>query len=735
MAGQNNTSSSFNPDPAQVGEQTWDDAKGISQPGPNTAMASLWSGAGDLLKEGINTADTLTKDYLKGEVRDQAGATQQYFSNALREANNQQLGGKTPPVVPFDPNAGQPPAEVSSAGDKLQGMLGARKNGKMSETYYYGRLDSMAKDLRSRYPGYADYIDSEFEKVTGVNPANAFIKSVLGDINSRVANQKDDFSKKESEVFKYTGKDGTDAMMPLYQKWKANPTEENWEPILANMTRVNMREAQYENAKRGHEIQGISRDDQKIAAGASGQQIVNNVFTDYMNDLQTLQGPSNTSFGAIKQRIQDSLEGKTKVDPVEQQQLGQMLEAKKAELMNRSINMLNAGGFTAKLGDGAAGFEAANNMVKQAATPLDVQINAITNKDLGSYHVASNYVDGIEKAATLGLVTDKDIGPTLLGLNTIRQTGGPNYVGEAWLGMIGSSSSKIGAALKAHDFVQYMSGAKPLTKVIEDLDNPDSPMTPPNGVAGSIKYTQDRTKSLLDTAVNTITGDNNIQTKTTAIKGAFGPGNETLMKKFTKDYIDPDTNKPVVGKYAIFQRLTSQDMISSIKEVGKINPEAWDQYKTWVISSVKDYMVHDTIVDLNRISRDPDIRLNWDDENAQLHISTGNNINRGNVPPGGANVSPSAPYGKQEFYSKEVQRFNQSIQSLVRVFEADGRSNSKEQATAAAVQIMKDQGIKITDPVGAALTAPTIAAVKKEQAKIKERALVGNTRSSKPLVD
>lgn len=717
MADDTSTSSKFNPDPAQIGEQSWDDAKGISQPGPNTAMASLWSGAGDLLKEGINTADTLTKDYLKGEVRDQAGATQQYFSNALREANNQQLGGKTPPVVPFDPNAGQPPAEVGAAGSKLQGMLGARQNGKMSETYYYGRLDSMAKDLRSRYPGYADYIDEQFEKVTGVNPANSFIKSVLGDINSRVANQKDDFSKKESEVFKYTGKDGGDAMIPLYQKWKANPNEENWAPIFNLMTRVNMRDAQYEAATRAHNLAGLSRDDQKIAAGASGQQIVNNVFTDYMNDLQTLQGPSNTSFGAIRQRIQDSLEGKTKADPVEQQQLGQMLEAKKAELMNRSINMLNAGGFTAKLGDGAAGFEAANNMVKQAATPLDVQINAITNKDLGSYHMANNYVDGIEKAATLGLITDKDIGPTLLGMNTIRQTGGPNYVGEAWLGMIGSSTSKISAALKAHDFVQYMSGATPLTKVIEDLDNPNSPMTPPNGVAGSIKYTQERTKSLLDVVRNTIIGDNNDETKMQAIKGAFGPGNETLMSNFAKDYVDPVTKQPVLGKYAIFHNLTSEDMVKSARELGDRNPETWSTYKNWVVASIKNDMFPSTIADLNRISADPDIKLHWADHDARLEIETGNNINRGNIPPGGAGVSPSTPYGKQTYYSKEVQRFNDSMASLVRVFEADGHSRSKEDATAAAIQVMKDQGIRLSGGVGAAMAAPIRAETKKIQDK------------------
>ena len=59
------------------------------------------------------------------------------------------------------------PAGVTDGLDKMQALQNALEQGKLSEVNYYGRLATLSKQLRTKYPGYESIVDAKIQSVTG----------------------------------------------------------------------------------------------------------------------------------------------------------------------------------------------------------------------------------------------------------------------------------------------------------------------------------------------------------------------------------------------------------------------------------------------------------------------------------------------------------------------------------------------------------------------------------------
>jgi len=166
-------------------------------------------GAGELIKNSVMVADLALKgadatyrDVIHEGVYEGASAIRdEYLSNLQKTASSLQKGAKvadasggvTPKtagealdIIAQGPAEAVPP-ELESLPHSVGGLTSARANNKLSSTDYYARLDTLARGFRARYPGYKSYIDSEISKVTGVDPANARVKSLIQDINASVS--------------------------------------------------------------------------------------------------------------------------------------------------------------------------------------------------------------------------------------------------------------------------------------------------------------------------------------------------------------------------------------------------------------------------------------------------------------------------------------------------------------------------------------------------------------------
>ena len=68
-----------------------------------------------------------------------------------------------------DTSAPIPPSEITQSGAEIRRYRTAAETGKFSMSFVYDKTLSRVKDLKARYPGYADIIDAEFSSALGQN--------------------------------------------------------------------------------------------------------------------------------------------------------------------------------------------------------------------------------------------------------------------------------------------------------------------------------------------------------------------------------------------------------------------------------------------------------------------------------------------------------------------------------------------------------------------------------------
>lgn len=148
----------LNPDAGGVPSSGLPDLTGVSRgAAPNRMFETLFSGIGDTITGVSNLADRAVKQNITNDVK------------AGYESLNQPLADIPP--------------ELQNSASSMQALQTAYEQGKISDTYYYGTLNAQLKSLRTKYPGYEDFVDETMQSVTGVRPANAFRNAVLAEIN------------------------------------------------------------------------------------------------------------------------------------------------------------------------------------------------------------------------------------------------------------------------------------------------------------------------------------------------------------------------------------------------------------------------------------------------------------------------------------------------------------------------------------------------------------------------
>lgn len=86
------------------------------------------------------------------------------------------------------PGNGLLPKEVNIAIDGVARAKKAVASGRLGSEYYYTRLESVARQLRARFPGYRDEIDESISKITGIEPANALARQRMAESDAFASN-------------------------------------------------------------------------------------------------------------------------------------------------------------------------------------------------------------------------------------------------------------------------------------------------------------------------------------------------------------------------------------------------------------------------------------------------------------------------------------------------------------------------------------------------------------------
>lgn len=189
------------------------------------------STAAQAIESGTNILDTTAKDVIKKDVRGTVEPIREDFTNQLITARDQATGTD---IIPPSSTSVPPPTAIQSGIQKVQAIQLASENGKVNDTYYDMRLKSAVTDLRAKYPGYIDYIDSQVSSITGVNPANALVQNLMQDINRLQTNKRTATDKAVDDAMKSGYPDANimvqklqsqgESYLPQFREWYAKQT-------------------------------------------------------------------------------------------------------------------------------------------------------------------------------------------------------------------------------------------------------------------------------------------------------------------------------------------------------------------------------------------------------------------------------------------------------------------------------------------------------------------------------
>ena len=140
----------------------------------NKALGVLFEGLGEAATGAAVTVDNAVQNRVKADVY--AGV------DAIRNSQGVQ------PAVDAVNAGNAPPPAVSSGVSEIKRLAAAQAAGKLSDSYYYARLESYVRELRTKYPGYREIIDQQVASVTGVTPANALRAAVLREYEQNQTN-------------------------------------------------------------------------------------------------------------------------------------------------------------------------------------------------------------------------------------------------------------------------------------------------------------------------------------------------------------------------------------------------------------------------------------------------------------------------------------------------------------------------------------------------------------------
>lgn len=514
----------------------------------------MQSGIGDLFKNLGQTAATAVEGvdkFFKERIR---GEATEAVDTERRNTTRQLLGGG---------GAQDMPAGISNAiGSQMKGLgvlKTAAENGSITPAYYQMNLDSIAKDLRSRYPGYREHIDNVISDLTGGTPAN----KVIADLFHANTGKGD-----KEEALRYhliqelTDTDHTNKL-GSYVKENGNYPS-------------NMQMIQWVSELKGRRfaVQAADADIKlKEAQGKLTEDESNRWATSKLADLHAQALTAGGGLFSDNEKLQKGIGDMTKSveagQPISSQQVQSMtvalqqMESKATAIRNQVLNDPSAQKMT------ATQKEALIKWHKDVIDDLHSSLGKDGKLNLGVLSWNGNFLKVLSEGDQAQILRASEASRWLHSFKSL-------YGDNALNGMLGQmQGGKILSGVLTLNQKMSLSkiglGESDLTTEIKKAH--DEGTKDPNYYAGLVEGTK---KMILDPEMTKAAPD-----KIDAIARSLYNGNKSLFAATASDgktpLIDPKEHK------GIFSNLTSPEMTNrffQLKEQGK--PELWDNYKKWV---------------------------------------------------------------------------------------------------------------------------------------------------------
>ena len=529
----------------------------------------------------------IVKKDIEDKVYQVANKEREEYTAALEKIKNAGVSN----ILNPSSDGASTPDEVSSLSDTLSTLKSARDSGKISSSYYEGRLLAEAKKLRAQYPGFRQEIDEQFAKVTGSNPANAYIRALTVDINRGASQASSELKKAESFVAQRNGYPNAAAIMQGVRNGQIGMTEAmQWAaPYEREDYELKRRSAIFNDTK-------IEKETQKTKVGELFDFAAATAVNRSVDTMSGRMGV-NSAEDAMK------LDSAVKAGVVPQQQWtqwGQELAGHKTQLSLQMKRDADRSGATKILGN-----EEVNKRIESSLKPLDVLIDRIYNKDVGGYTRIAQDLKGINEEAQKGLLTHPKLGPYLQMQQAFKEIGGEQNLQKFNLDLI---KGDFNSDLKTY-FGNWQKGI-----ATQFSSNSGKGTTTFNDWIDDIKAKGVKDKKFNEAVMKEVSKitDGTIpeDVRRNYAQAAFSPGNRGMISKLAEGE----------GQSRTFQRWTSPEMTKSMFELGKKDPQVWKNYVDWAQETLANELANKDINSLAEI-RNPHIRVGWDTDNKRFVTS------------------------------------------------------------------------------------------------------------------
>lgn len=553
------------------------------------------------------------------------------------------------------------PDEIAELPETLNTLQGAEHAGKLSKTGYNGRLLAAAKDLRARYPGFKNEIDLEFAKVTGVNPANAYITGLVRDINVMNSSQN---SEKNKLLGYIRGKAGFEGSEEAYRnveigRWGGNEVVKWAAPQERFRLELSDRAAVFNDKK-------LSLDDRKMRGGElldkGLEGIVNTHVSSFVRSMG-LDTPENAEVAAA--RTQNG-----EITPKAWGEHGQRWADAKLKLREAMYTDAQRQGLTQ-----VVGLDKVTEKIDAAMKRMDAVGDRIFNHDSGGVYRTAQQIKLMGDQDQKDLLNDSIVGTDFRAIDTIKRIGGDNYLQSENL-------RKIVDGLSGR-YANYQERWKNHIQSQNDMITSGVPVTL-NRMFDEFKVkmkdaTDTEKRKMNSSMINEITRitdptvPDNI--KENYAYTAFHPNNLNFISRLNIDGKDVN-GRDIEGQNAVFQKFTSPEMTKEMKRLGQAKPVIWENYVNWTQETLGKELIGREINGLSQI-RNPAIKVGWDSDNKRLVPRYEGQLETVRGRPGltGGGVTTTTGSGTDTEWGivqRAVNRINSNLNNFKNVAEASG---------------------------------------------------------------
>jgi hypothetical protein len=579
----------------------------------------------------IEATDQTVKTYIENTLTDKTNAIRDEYGVGAMAVQNTEAGGEVIGRPPL-------PAQLETSGKEVEGLTAAYQSGRLKDSQYWARLESMVRQMKTRFPGYRGEIDSMVSKLTGATPAN-----VLRELIQREAL---DAAKASNETFK----NEREYIESIVNSGEFNHIfGANRDPETVSYHEALIGVKNYRATKAGFEARAAelkARQEERaenvtVAVEQFSEDALTKIFPATREKILKDQGFDGWA-GFQKFLTEVSL------NPTPENQRRAEIAFRNLEIGVESALLQHKRDFYSGQGESPViTDEQANTAVNTVRAEMTAFRQYLTNKDYGTASANARMIEAMSSEAGRKLMDSNTFMRSKVG---IEQSLGKDYATE-FVTATPNAQAHINDAYAYYYSNRILAGDGNLSSFLTEAQQK------------KLNITSKEFNQVMDQTLTAITSPTtNADQKAKAAKILFSKENRDLIGSLSDGKVNSDPALPA----AVFAKYTAPEVRDAMLAIRERHPEAFAAYKNYVTASFQTVMKQE-IDNLNHVIQfNDDMDINYDPKADKLEVK----------------VFPRGPTTWEESQQERgiqaaVERFNIKLAQIKPIYEAGQTSGAK----------------------------------------------------------